>query len=197
MSGAKLQGANFQRAQLVGADLTDSFLWQTNFASANLTLADLRGADFTNPDPEPIHVICDVEQRQQPKDLEFNGASILVDDNPIFANVGQGANLTMDEAAYDKALSPFLVDKLATKDPFILEGIAQRDGFGGQNPPGRQKYMSRSQPNKARTLYPELSCGIQRKLMEDNVHLDVRVLLLVTIISPDCQRWCHDLDAKC
>jgi uncharacterized protein YjbI with pentapeptide repeats len=195
MSGAKLQGANFQRAALIGADLTDSFLWQTNFGNANLTLADLCGADFTKPNQERINVICDDEQRQLPKDLEFNGVNILGDDNPIFTNVGQGARLTTDEAAYDKVLAPFLVD--AANDPFVLAGIAQRDGFGGQNPPGHKKMMSRSLPEKERTLYRELSCGLLRKIKEGNVQLERRVLYLVTIISPNCQQWCSDFAAKC
>jgi len=118
-----------------------------------------------------------------------------VDDNPIFTNVGQGARLTTDEAAYDKILAPFLVD--AANDPIVLAGIAQRDGFGGQNPPGHKKMMSRSLPEKERTLYRELSCGLLRKIKEGNVQLERRVLYLVTIISPNCQQWCSDFAAKC
>jgi uncharacterized protein YjbI with pentapeptide repeats len=192
LSGAQLQGANFQGAELFGADLTDTFLWRTNFGNAKLELADLRGAYCTEPG-----VACDDEQREPPEYLEFYGANILVDANSVFTKVVQGERRAKDEATYDLALAPFLVDTVAANDLFALAGIAQRDGFGGQNPPARQKYMSRSEPTKPRTLYLDLSCGISRKIKERNVQLDRRVLFLVNIISPDCLRWCSDYSAHC
>jgi uncharacterized protein YjbI with pentapeptide repeats len=179
--GANLQAARLQGAHLAGADLTDSVLWQTDFQDATLTLADLRGALF------------------QATKLGFRGDNILVDDNQIFVSLGQNANLTKDEATYDKLLAPFLVDDLATRDSRVLRGIAMRDGFSGQNPVlhERGKMMSRSSAGKERTLYRELSCGLLRKMREGNVQLETRIQYLVRIISPDCPRYCSARALKC
>jgi Pentapeptide repeats (8 copies) len=186
MSGAQLQETKFQNASLIGVDLGDSSLWQTNFNGAKLQRADLRGSHCTEG---RNRVPCD-ERREPSPSLDFSG-EILVDPEPVFASVGQRAKLTQDVAIYDKALAPFLLDTLAA-DPFVLAGIAQRVAYGGQNPEGRPKTWSH------RTLYNELSCGLQRRIKERDVQVEARVLYLVRILSPTgCPQWCAENGLNC
>jgi uncharacterized protein YjbI with pentapeptide repeats len=174
MSGAQLQGANFQDASLIGADLSDSSREQANFTHAKLGLADLRGSHCTGP--------C----AKQPILVDKN--PILLDDNTVLNDIDGQANFTSDVATYDKALAPFLLDTLAAADQFVLAGIAQRVAYGAQ-----------TQKARNRSLYQELSCGLQRRIKEGNVQLDTRVLYLVRILFflPRCQQWCSDKGLSC
>jgi len=180
MSRAQLQGANFQEASLIGADLSGSSLGQTNFERAKLALADLRGSQCT--DEKNSRVPCD----EQPITVDKN--PILADEQPVFTDVGQQAIFMRDVATYDKALASFLLDTLSAADQFVLAGIARRVAYGAQT----SKAWKRS-------LYQELSCGLQRRIKEGNVQLEARVLYLVRILFslPRCQQWCSEMGMNC
>jgi len=149
---AQLQGAVLYGAQLQGADLSGAKLWRayaSNYRPANLSLADLRHADFDTRVTKPVldgllQTLAAVPDRREAEarlraslapdsgedQLSFTAGPsrpVLADPMPIPALAGDG-HLLIDEPtrSYQGALVAYLAGELAPSDPAIAAGIVRR-----------------------------------------------------------------------